>query len=183
MKIYFLSSNPHKITEVSKILSLNFVEIEGCNVKISEIQSNDMESIVRDKVIKAYEKIKKPLFVEQTGLYIEDFGNLPGGLTQIVWDSLQADKFCDFFGKRINTKAKAVTKIGYCDGKNILTFSGEIIGCIVDTPRGDRNFQWDCVFQPEGFDQTFAELGDEKNNISMRKVALEAFKKYLEENK
>ena len=183
MKIYFLSNNQGKIKEVKEILSIKDFEIEGYSTKISEIQSNNEEMIVRDKVIKAFKKIKKPLFVEQTGLYIEDFGNLPGGLTQIVWDSLQADKFCDYFGTRKNTKPKAMTTIGYCDGKKIKIFTGSIMGNIVDKPRGDQSFQWDCVFQPEGYDKTFAEMGDFKNQISMRKIALDEFKKYLEANK
>lgn len=183
MKIYFLSNNPFKIAEVKKILSAKDYEIEGCNEKINEIQTDNEELIVRDKVIKAFKKIQKPLFVEQTGLYIEDFGNLPGGLTQVVWDSLKADKFCDFFGTRKNTRAKAMTTIGYCDGKKIEIFQGHIYGNIVDKPRGDQSFQWDCVFQPEGYDKTFAEMGDLKNQISMRRKALEEFKKFLEESK
>lgn len=182
MKIYFISNNDKKIEEVKKILSVKDFEIEGYSIKINEIQSENEELIVRDKVIKAFKKIKRPLFVEQTGLYIEDFGNLPGGLTQIVWDSLEADKFCDYFGTRKNTNVKAVTTIGYCDGMQIKLFTGEIKGDVVAKPRGDRTFQWDCIFQPKGFEKTFAEMGDLKNQISMRKIALEAFRTYLEEN-
>ena len=70
----------------------------------------------------------------------------------------------------------------YCDGKQIKTFDGEINGRIVFPPRGNRDFQWDCVFQPEGHDQTFAEMGEKKNLISMRKIAIEKLKEYLEEN-
>lgn len=183
VKIYFLSNNEFKINEVKKILSLKDFEIEGFSTKINEIQSDNEELIVRDKVIKAFKKLQKPLFVEQTGLYIEDFGNLPGGLTQVVWDSLKADKFCDYFGTRKNTRAEAITTNGYCEGKKIEVFKGHIMGNIVEKPRGDQSFQWDCVFQPEGYDKTFAEMGDLKNQISMRKNALEVFKKYLEENK
>ena len=157
--------------------------VEAIKIKIDEIQSENAEKIVRDKVLKAFKAIKRPVFVEHTGLYIEDFGNLPGGLTQIVWDSLQADKFCDYFGTRKNTKAKAKTIIGYCDGKKIFSFEGSISGNISNKPIGDRAFQWDCVFIPDGYTKTFAELGDTKNEISMRKIALENFLLYLEEIK
>lgn len=65
---------------------------------------------------------------------------MPGGLTQVVWNSLKADKFCDFFGKRKNTRAKAMTTIGYCNGKKIEIFQGHIWENIVDKPRVDQSF-------------------------------------------
>ena len=48
--------------------------------------------------------------------------------------------------------------------------------------RGNRDFQWDCVFQPDTYDKTFAEMGEQKNTISMRKIALEKLRNYLEES-
>ena len=180
MKIYFISSNKYKISEVKEILEDEGVEIEGHELKINEIQSPIMEDIAIDKAKKAYKKIGRPVMVEQTGLYIPEFGNLPGGLTQVFWDSLQADKFCEFFAKK-SPNVTAKTIIAFCDGMKIHTFSGEIEGSIVEEPRGDRAFQWDCVFQPTGYDKTFAELGAVKNQISMRKKALMEFKKYLED--
>lgn len=180
MEIYFLSSNKYKIDEVTSIL--NNYNIIPINEKINEIQSDSIEKIVDDKAIKAFKKIKRPVIVEQTGLLIKNFGNLPGGLTQIFWDALQADKFCNFFSNNETSKCIAKTIIGYCNCKKIITFDGEIEGIIVKEPRGNRDFQWDCIFQPCGYDKTFAEMGEEKNKISMRKKALEKLKKYLEEN-
>lgn len=182
MKIYFVSNNKYKINETNKLMKELGVNIEGVSLKINEIQSRDIQLIAKDKALKAFKQIKRPLFVEQTGLYMEDFGNLPGGLTQIVWDSLEADKFCDYFGKRANTKAKAVTTIAYCDGIKIHFFQGQIQGKIVDKPRGDRSFQWDCVFQPDKYNETFAEMGEKKNEISMRRIAMKEFAEYLEKS-
>ena len=84
-KIYFLSSNKYKIQEVQDILSSPHITVEAVSEKINEIQSDDMQAIVKDKVIKAYQIIARPIVVEQTGLLIEGFGNLPGGLTQIFF--------------------------------------------------------------------------------------------------
>ncbi|HHF8283696.1 TPA: non-canonical purine NTP pyrophosphatase, partial [Klebsiella pneumoniae] len=41
------------------------------------------------------------------------------------------------------------------------------------------DFQWDCIFIPDGESETFAEMGDRKNEISMRKKAFDKFKEYL----
>lgn len=181
MNICFLSSNQYKINEVKSILESEKIKVIEVNEKIEEIQSDDISKIAIDKVLKAHSIISRPIFVEQTGLLIKGFGNLPGGLTQVFWDSLQADKFSSIFSKIEKAEVVARTVIAYSDGKHIITFDGEINGHIVEQPRGNRDFQWDCVFEPEGYDKTFAELGDKKNEISMRKKALEKFKKYLEE--
>jgi len=52
-------------------------------------------------------------------------------------------------------------------------------GTIVE-PRGETNFGWDPIFQPEGYTKTFAEMSaDEKNSLSMRKLAAEKLKESL----
>jgi XTP/dITP diphosphohydrolase len=74
----------------------------------------------------------------------------------------------------------AKTRIGYCDGRRIHQFEGEISGRLSPQPQGNRDFQWDCVFVPDGSSQTFAEMGeDAKNAISMRRKALDVFAEYL----
>lgn len=181
MKVYFLSSNEQKINEVRSILESDNITVLPVKEKINEIQSNDMKEIAVDKALRAFMSIGRPILVEQTGLLLKDFGGLPGGLTQIFWDSLQADNFSKYFSATGTGEVIAKTVIAYCDGKQILTFEGEIMGLIVSPPRGSREFQWDCVFQPYTYEQTFAEMGKEKNNISMRKIALEKFRSYLEE--
>ncbi len=179
-EIRFVSSNPHKIAEAEQILGAQNIKVVASEIKIEEIQTNDTASLVHDKVLKAFSKIGRPLFVEHTGLYLEHLNGLPGGLTQIFWDSLQADKFAELFGKLApNHNVIARTTIAYCDGQKIYDFHGEIEGEIVPDPRGKRDFQWDCVFQPKGEKLTFAEMGDKKNEISMRRIALDNFAAHL----
>ena len=178
MDIYFLSSNKYKIEEVKNILEGGKINIIPYKMSIKEIQSKDIEEIVIDKAVKAFKVLRRPVLVEQTGLYIVELGGFPGGLTQIFWDSILADKFCLYFK---NTNVTAKTILAFCDGRSIETFDGDVKGKIVDSPRGDRSFQWDCVFEPVGYDKTFAEMGLAKNKISMRKKALDKLRKYLED--
>ncbi len=182
MDIYFLSSNKYKLKEVKEILDSPNITVHSVSRKINEIQSNDMKEIVCDKARKAFPQIGRPVLVEQTGLLIKDFGNLPGGLTQIFWDSLMADRFSEIFSSIGSAVVTAKTVLAYCDGRHIHTFEGETEGHIIHPPRGNRDFQWDCVFQPIGYSQTFAELGDSKNDMSMRRIALTNLKSFLEDN-
>ncbi|WP_263705365.1 non-canonical purine NTP pyrophosphatase [Shouchella tritolerans] len=181
MKIRFVSGNPYKLKEAQQILSEIGIEVIAVDTNINEIQTDDQKKIVHDKVIRAFKLVGRPLFIEHTGLYVDHFEGLPGGLTQVFWDKLKADKFCEIFGNNTNVKASAKTTIGFIDGKRIRVFEGEIKDKISSLPKGDRSFQWDCVFIPNGYDKTFAELGEKKNDISMRKEALVKFSQFLRE--
>jgi XTP/dITP diphosphohydrolase len=179
MEIRFLSSNEFKISETRKLLENTNIKIVPLNIKIEELQTTDENKLVKDKLLKAFTKIGKPIFVEHTGLFLEELNNMPGGLTQIFWDSLGHEKFSKIYGNLINTNAIAKTLIGYCDGFNLHFFEGKINGKISSEPKGSTDFQWDCIFIPDGETQTFAELGDKKNEISMRKKAIDKFLKFL----
>ncbi|WP_294531688.1 non-canonical purine NTP pyrophosphatase [uncultured Bacteroides sp.] len=180
-QIRFLSNNLEKIEEVRTILQSCGIEVIPNRTKIVELQTDDVRLLVKDKALKAFKKIGRPLIVEHTGLYIDKINGLPGGLTQIFWDTLQADKFAELFGASDNTsKATAKTIVCYVDGKKFKFFESEISGSIVNVPRGDRKFQWDCVFVPENTQQTFSEMTKEKKNtMSMRTKALQQFVEYL----
>jgi XTP/dITP diphosphohydrolase len=180
LEVRFVSSNKYKIREAAAILGAVGVTVTSSAIKIEELQTEETERLVRDKLLKAFNGLGRPLFVEHTGLYLAHLNGFPGGLTQIFWDTLGADLFSELFGKLAPVKtAIARTVIGYCDGKKIHSFNGEIAGVIVPEPRGPIDFQWDCVFQPEGYSKTFAEMGDEKNKISMRRQALDKFAAHL----
>lgn len=65
-------------------------------------------------------------------------------------------------------------------GKVLGTFEGVIEGKIVDPPRGSSGFGYDPVFQPNGFEETFAEMGNDlKNKISHRAKAIAALREAL----
>ena len=181
MKLNFVTSNDHKINEINYILQGYGIElIQVKDLSIKEIQSISIKDIVQDKTLKAFEKIMRPLIVEHTGMYIEAFGDLPGGLTQIFWESLGEIKIADLFSVLGDGKTKCVTTIGFCDGKIIKQFTDEISGKIISSPIGEGDFDWDTVFQTDGFEKTFAQMEfEEKCSISMRTKAIMKFIDYL----
>lgn len=180
----FVTSNPFKVEEAAAILAPHEVSVHGLDIKIEELQTEDADHLVRDKLLKAFRLVGRPLFVEHTGLYLSHLNGLPGGLTQLFWDRLEAERFCELFGRTVDTSVTARTIIGYVDGRQRHTFKGEAAGHIPDSPRGPRDFQWDCCFIPDGQTETYAELGKErKNEISMRRLALEAFASFLKANR
>jgi len=81
-----------------------------------------------------------------------------------------------------NRRAKFVSCICcVLPGGNVLRARGECPGRILTEPRGSGGFGYDPVFAPDGYEQSFAELGQEiKNRISHRARALAAFQAELE---
>jgi len=92
MKLRFASRNEFKLAETATILQLLGVELVAVKQAIEELQTTDVSRLVRDKALRAFTKIGRELFVEHTGLRIKVLNGLPGGLTQVFWDALQAEK-------------------------------------------------------------------------------------------
>ena len=179
MKIRFMSGNKNKIAEVQRILTPVGVDIVPVSRKIEELQTQDVYALVRDKLIKAFQEIGRPLFVEHTGLYLGGLNGLPAGLTQIFWDRLEANRFVNLVAGLADDKVTAKTVLGYCDGREMHLFEGAIEGTVSRVPAGPEDFQWDCVFIPNGSTKTFAEMGTDKDDISMRRKALNKFAAHL----
>ena len=84
-------------------------------------------------------------------------------------------------GDSENRKGRFVCVISLaCRGKLVRAFRGEVAGTIALAPRGNRGFGYDPLFVPEGYTETFGELGNEiKDRISHRARALEKFAAFL----
>jgi XTP/dITP diphosphohydrolase len=180
MDLRFLTKNPNKAAEFQKLFSGTRYVIVPAPLQIDEIQTDDMEALVRDKAIKAFAKIRRPIFVDHTGLYFDFLGGFPGGLTEIFWNKLENEKLAHMIGRSDNPATTAVTLIAYCDGRTIEVFSGSLRGKISNEPRGPEGFQWDPIFIPDGEDETFAQMGERKNEISMRRLAIDQFISHLD---
>lgn len=173
-KIFLVTSNKNKVREFEEILGFKLSHID---LELDEIQEIDVEKVVRHKAEQAFLKIKKPVIVEDTGLYLKEWNGLPGALVKLFGQTIGYKNLCKLIKK--NRQAKAQTVIGYFDGKKYKSFVGEILGNISLVAKGKTNFGWDPIFIPKGKKKTFAEVSnEEKNKISMRKIALSKFKKF-----
>lgn len=180
IELRFLTRNVGKFRELSELIDSSKYQLLQDDTEINELQTEDMDALIRDKILKAFEKVRRPLIVDHTGLHFELFNGFPGGLTSVFYDKLKPEGIARLIGKSVNRKVIAVTLIGYCDGKKIHTFKGQIGGLVADVPKGHEGFQWDTIFIPDGYDKTFAELGNKKKNeISMRKRAFDEFANFL----
>jgi len=178
MAIWLITSNKEKVREFEEILGFKLAHI---NLDLDEIQKVEVKKVVEHKTKQAFNIIKKSVITEDTGLYFEAWNGLPGALAKLFDKTLGYRNLCKLL--KNNRKAKAQTVVGYFDGKNYKSFIGETLGTITRTPRGRKGFGWDLIFIPRGHKKTFAQMtSDEKNAISMRKIALEKLRKFLKNN-
>jgi non-canonical purine NTP pyrophosphatase (RdgB/HAM1 family) len=177
MDIYFITSNKGKLEEVRAITGM---DIRSKSIEIEEIQDVSVENVVKDKAVKAYSKIHKPVIVEDTGLYIKALNGFPGALVKWLVGAIGPKGICRIIGKYNNRSAYAETRIAFYDGKTLKTFSGRIYGRISGSPIGANGFGWDPIFIPSGQRKTFAQMGaSEKNEISHRRKAALKLKEFL----
>lgn len=189
MKLVFATNNKHKLDEVRKITSHHPVEI----VSLAEINCFDdipetadtLEGNALQKAHYIQEKFGLNCFADDTGLEVEALNNAPG-----VYSARYAGpghdseanmkKLLHEMEGKENRKARFRTVIALVWNGKTYTFDGIVNGTITTTKRGENGFGYDPIFIPEGYEQTFAELGNDiKNQISHRAKAVEKLDEFL----
>lgn len=189
-KLVFATNNAHKLEEVAAILgekielfSLNDI---GCHTDIPETAATlEGNALLKSSFI--FKNYGLDCFADDTGLEVEALDGAPGVYSARYAGGEGHDSQAnmlkllrDLEGKE-NRKAQFRTAISLIlDGKAYL-FEGVIKGEIIKEKRGDSGFGYDPIFKPEGYDKTFAELGNDiKNKISHRALAVQNLCEFLQ---
>lgn len=176
-QIYFVTGNQHKLQEWQAMMPAD-ITLESVDVDLVEIQSDDAQEIVADKVRRAYEVTGKPVVVEDVEAGLDKLGGLPGPFIKFFNNRLGNDALYQLAGKE-GEKATVACTAGYYDGKSMIIVRGEVQGTVV-APRGD-SFGFDIVFVPDGETLTYAEMSKEKkNSLSHRSKAIKLLIEKLE---
>lgn len=188
MQLIFASNNRHKFKEIKAFLEekvqLIFLPEIGFTTDLSE-DFQTFEENATQKAVFIYNKFGINCFAEDSGLEIEALNGRPG-----VFSARYAGPFCsdeDNINKvlqemngKINRKARFRAVIALIEKGSLRIFNGEVTGNITRIKRGNNGFGYDPIFQPEGYRETFAEMGFEaKNLISHRTKAIKQLADYL----
>lgn len=124
--------------------------------EVPELQGEALE-IAKEKVMVAYNQVKKPVLVEDTSLCYNAYKGLPGPYIKWFLKSVGPEGLAKMVSAFEDKTAYAMCIIAYMapDLKEPELFIGKTPGKIVE-PRGPRDFGWDPVFQPDNYDQTYA---------------------------
>lgn len=165
MKTYIVTGNENKKKELQKVFPADVV-LDFVQLDLDEIQSLDSHEIIRHKLREAYRNIKEPVIVEDVSAELENLNGLPGPFMKFFEQRLGADALYKLSYE--GAKVRIVCTMGYFDGNREIIVDGFVSGTIT-APRGGSGFGFDPVVVPDGYDKTYAELGDViKNSISHR---------------
>ena len=174
-----ITGNKHKLSEFKRLIP-NHLSFDSRSVDLNEIQSLDLNEIVKHKVIQAYKLIKQPVVVEDVSASLDSLNGLPGPFIKYFEEALGRDALYQLAGQDV--KATVVCTIGYYNGKDIYLCSGTIHGKVVPMT-SNKGFGFDAVFMPIGESQTFGDMRfSQKDKISHRAIAVSKLVEYLSNN-
>lgn len=189
-RLVFATNNRHKFEEIRHaagdtvdLLNLGDIGFAG---EIPE-DHHTLEDNAAQKAFFIYNRYGISCFADDTGLEIEALQGEPG-----VYSARYAGEHCSFEDNMnkvlsrmegiANRKARFRTVIALVEEGVLRIFEGDIMGRIVAEKRGEEGFGYDPIFQPDGFDRTFAEMSiAEKNRISHRTRAIQGLLDHLVE--
>jgi len=199
MKIVFATNNQHKLEEIRQILGEKFEVLSlndiGCHEEIPEDHDTLQENALQKAQFIA-EKYGYDCFADDTGLEVDALGGEPG-VHSARYAALDGDgseshdseanmqKLLRKLGNNNNRKARFRTVIALLESngngnKVAKLFEGIVEGRIAYEKSGEEGFGYDPIFVPDGYDQSFAELGaDIKNTISHRARAVAKLAEYF----
>ncbi|MEM7821332.1 MAG: RdgB/HAM1 family non-canonical purine NTP pyrophosphatase [Candidatus Aenigmatarchaeota archaeon] len=184
-KLYFISNNEEKIKEVSSFFKNFGIKIIGKKLNLLEPKYKRLEEVAREKAIQASKKLKKPLIVEDTGIYFNCYKNFPGTISKFIFETIGFDGIFRLLSRKTRRAYFKTAVAYYKPREKILIFTGICRGKITRKIRGriNKKMPYDNIFVPEGCKKTFSEMSkEEKAKYSHRAKALEKFAKWFIKN-
>lgn len=197
MKIVFATNNQHKLAEVRQILGERFEVVGlndiGCHEDIPET-ADTLEGNALQKVRYVKEHYGLDCFADDTGLEVAALNGAPG---------VHTARYAELFGKgethdsdanmnlllqnlenKTDRSARFRTVIALIYKGQEYLFEGICPGKILHERHGSEGFGYDPIFQPTGFDLSFAQMSaEEKNAISHRGRATQKLAEFLKSEK
>lgn len=186
-EICFVTGNKNKLREVQNLLT-NYKIVSLDDLNFSEDIAETENTIQGNAELKAsfiYNKYNIDCFSDDTGLFIDSLGGLPGVKSaRYAGENCNSEENINLVLKNLKDKsdrnASFKTVICLIQNNSTYFFEGVINGKITEEKIGNGGFGYDPIFVPEGFNKTFSELTlNEKNAISHRGIAVNKLVNFL----
>ncbi len=188
-KIVFATNNSHKLSELRQIVGNRYEILSLADINCHDDIPETADTLEGNALLKAQwvkDHYGYDCFADDTGLEVDALGGAPGvhSARYAPGEGHDAAANTELLLRNMegieNRSARFRTVIALIKGNDTVMFEGEVRGSILESPRGEGGFGYDPVFQPEGWEKTFAEAtADEKNAVSHRGRATRALLDYL----
>jgi XTP/dITP diphosphohydrolase len=188
MRIIFATNNPNKLAEMRHALGNRFELVSlaeaGFEGEIPET-GRTLEANALQKATYIFDRLKQPVFADDTGLEVNALHGAPGVDTAYYAGSrdplANMAKLLEALKEQPDRSAKFRTVIAFVSPEHKELFIGEVFGSITTAMLGAEGFGYDPVFLPQGSDLTFAEMGmAAKKQMNHRVRALEKLITWIE---
>src|SRR2546429_379435 len=132
----YVTGNQSKFENAKNLMKSFGIEIEQDDLYIQEIQSDSAEEITTDKAQKAFEILKKPLFVNDASWIIPALNGFPGPYMKYINEWFVPQDFINLTSGRENRQVILRDTIVYADENFTKTFSHDIHGTILEEAKG-----------------------------------------------
>ena len=185
MELLFVSSNIHKFQEIQGILQEYNIPISFHQQEMPELQSDSLEEIARFRAQHAFSLLRKPLFVEDTGLFIHSLNGFPGPYSSYVFKTIGNSGILRLLHSASDRAAVFRTALTLMLSETeIHTFVGETPGIIAPSEQGTGGWGYDPLFIPlKGMGRTYGQMSlEEKNQVSHRRQSIRKLAEWLLNN-
>jgi len=192
MEINLVTSNLGKVKEFKAILK-DSIKINHINREYKELRSDDPEDIAKESAKRLAEELKKPIVVEDSGLFIEALKDFPGTCSSYIHKRIGLKGILKLMENVEDRSCFYRSAVSYCEPKkDPISFFGEERGTVAKEEKGSNGFGHDPIFIPQntrttqgtnsvGNDKTYGEMKNCENLKRFRKIAVEKLKEYLKE--
>jgi XTP/dITP diphosphohydrolase len=182
--IAFATTNRHKVLEINDVLKGCGYRADPVPIPKLELQAENLEDIAVNAAALAWSILRKPVMVEDAGLFIDALRGFPGPYSSYVYKTIGIEGILKLMNGIENRRAKFKSVIALAYDRGIVVFKGEVTGSIAYEARGEGGFGFDPIFIPDGSTKTFAEMSvEEKNSFSHRGQAAKQLCNWLQEQK
>ncbi|MGX1668634.1 non-canonical purine NTP pyrophosphatase [Streptomyces sp. NPDC055400] len=171
LKVAFCTGNPGKFATAQEHLAPWGIEIEQVPLDLDEIQTVSVEEIARHKAQQAFTMLGRPLFVEDSGFYIEEFGGWPGPMVKHALEALGPGGLThlgDRTEKRACRFSSAAVYVAQDGQEHIFADDTRKPGTISAEPvRGFGERAWSdlwSIFVPQGASTTLSALPSDEQD-------------------
>jgi XTP/dITP diphosphohydrolase len=185
-EIIFITTNAHKVEEIMDLAyaEAGDITIEQLEYDYPERQLDATEEVARASANYIMEnmEIKKPFFIEDSGMFIPALNGFPGPFSAFVFKTIGNEGLLKLMGGKRGDARRATFKtvVALCETseKEPILFVGTVEGKIANAMRGEEGFGFDPIFEYKG--ATFAEMSTEaKNKVSHRGKAFRKLLNYI----
>lgn len=188
MKLYFASGNENKVKEIKKVIPKEYEIYSLKDLDLNEDIPETEPTLEGNALLKARhlaEKFDISVFADDTGLEIEALDGAPGvHSARYSGEDKNSQRNIEKVLQNLkgieNRNAQFRTVVALIINGEEHLFEGTVKGTIRTSPSGNEGFGYDPIFQPKGYNITFAEMDmDEKNKISHRGLAIQKLVEFL----